>query len=88
MNRELIISELFQRNRERLKLSLVSGDLATTMKVVGENLSPADLVGHLNLIHPERLQVIGAPEIAWIERLGPARLIRPSRMLFPPSRRR
>ena len=73
MNRELIISELFQRNRERLKLSLVSGDLATTMKVVGENLSPADLVGHLNLIHPERLQVIGAPEIAWIERLGPGK---------------
>lgn len=28
-------------------------------------VSPADLVGHLNLMHPERLQVIGAPEIAW-----------------------
>ena len=73
MNRELIVSELFERNRERLQLSLVSGDLATTMKVVGENLSPADLVGHLNLIHPERLQVIGAPEIAWIERLAPGK---------------
>ena len=25
-------------------------------------VSPADLIGHLNLMHPERLQVIGTPD--------------------------
>jgi HPr kinase/phosphorylase len=28
-------------------------------------------VGHLNLIHPHRIQIIGPSELAWLERLGP-----------------
>ena len=69
MPRPLIVAELYERNRERLGLTWVSGDLNRQLTVVNSNLSPADLVGHLNLIHPERLQVIGAPEIEWIGRL-------------------
>ena len=37
-------------------------------------MSPADLIGHLNLMHPERLQVIGAPEIAWAARHAPEKV--------------
>jgi HPr kinase/phosphorylase len=70
MNRELIVAELFERNRERLDLNWVSGDLSKIVEITSDDLSPADLVGHLNLIHPERLQVIGAPEMAWIARLS------------------
>jgi len=32
------------------------------------DLSSADLVGHLNLIHPNRVQVLGTPEIDWANR--------------------
>ena len=37
-------------------------------------VSPADLIGHLNLMHPERVQVIGTPEIAWSARQTPEKL--------------
>ena len=69
MQRELTVAELYARNRERLVLTWISGDLNRSISVDGDNMSPADLVGHLNLIHPERLQVIGAPEIDWMSRL-------------------
>ncbi|MCL2075121.1 MAG: HPr(Ser) kinase/phosphatase [Betaproteobacteria bacterium] len=36
----------------------------------------ADVIGHMNLIHPERLQVIGAAEIAWIDRISEAQFAR------------
>jgi HPr kinase/phosphorylase len=74
MPRELIVAELYARNRERLGLNWISGDLNRALRVDGDHMSPADLVGHLNLIHPERLQVIGAPEIEWMNRLQPDRV--------------
>jgi HPr kinase/phosphorylase len=73
MTRQLIVAELYERNRERLCLRWLSGDLNRAIEVDRDDISPADLVGHLNLIHPERLQVVGAPEIAWIGRLTPER---------------
>jgi HPr kinase/phosphorylase len=63
--RPLIVAHLFERNRERLQLTRVCGDLQRTIAVTQEDVSPADLVGHLNLIHPDRIQVIGAPEVTW-----------------------
>jgi len=62
----LIIAQLFERNRAPLQLSWVLGNLAHALTVPHENTSAADLVGHLNLIHPDRLQVLGQPEIAWL----------------------
>ena len=61
----LIISQLYERNRERLQLTWICGKLDRTLSITHADVSPADLVGHLNLIHPDRLQVLGAPEIAW-----------------------
>jgi hypothetical protein len=63
--RQLIVSELFERNRERLQLTWVSGPMTRAICTTEHIVSPADLIGHLNLMHPERLQVIGAPEVAW-----------------------
>jgi HPr kinase/phosphorylase len=68
MRRQLTVAELFEERRERLKLTHICGDLNRTITVGEEVTSPADIVGHLNLIHPERLQVVGAPEFAWAER--------------------
>ncbi len=66
--RPLIVAQLFERNRERLDLTWVCGELDRTIAVSQEDVSPADLVGHLNLIHPDRIQVVGAPEVAWARR--------------------
>ena len=63
--RQLIVAQLFERNRARLQLSWVCGTLNRAISVNRDDVSPADLVGHLNLIHPDRLQVLGSPEVAW-----------------------
>ncbi len=68
MARQLIVAQLFERNRERLQLSWVSGPMSRAICTTEHVVSPADIIGHLNLMHPERLQVIGSPEIAWAAR--------------------
>ncbi|MCX7896852.1 MAG: HPr(Ser) kinase/phosphatase [Rhodocyclaceae bacterium] len=66
--RRLIVAQLFEKNRERLKLQWLSGALDRAIAVVRDDVSPADLVGHLNPIHPDRIQVLGSPEILWYRR--------------------
>jgi HPr kinase/phosphorylase len=66
--RPLIVAQLFERNRERLQLTRVCGALDRVISITQDSVSPADLVGHLNLIHVDRIQVIGAPEVVWAKR--------------------
>ncbi|MDK9723795.1 MAG: HPr(Ser) kinase/phosphatase [Sterolibacteriaceae bacterium MAG5] len=72
--RQLIIAQLFERNRARLQLSWVCGTLNRVVSVTHDDVSPADLVGHLNLIHPDRLQVLGSPEITWTGKHSPEKM--------------
>ncbi|MEW6165793.1 MAG: HPr(Ser) kinase/phosphatase [Pseudomonadota bacterium] len=65
---QLIVAQLFEKNRERLQLSWVGGTLNRPIAVNRDDVSPADLIGHLNMIHPERVQVLGSPEIIWYKR--------------------
>jgi HPr kinase/phosphorylase len=65
---QLIVAQLFERNRERLQLTWVGGTLNRPIAVNRDDVSPADLIGHLNLIHPDRVQVLGSPEIIWYKR--------------------
>ena len=74
MARQLVVSQLFERNRERLQLTWVSGGMTRAICTTEHVVSPADLIGHLNLMHPERLQVIGAPEVAWAARHAPEKV--------------
>ncbi len=66
--RQTNVAQLFESQRTLLQLTHVCGQLDRTISVTEERIWPADLVGHLNLIHPERLQVIGAAELAWARR--------------------
>lgn len=65
---QLILAQLFEKNRERLQLSWIGGTLNRPIAVNRDDVSPADLIGHLNLIHPDRVQVLGSPEILWYKR--------------------
>ena len=64
----LTVKQLFEFNRGRLSLEWVCGSLNASISVPHLDLSSADLVGHLNLIHPNRVQVLGIPEIDWANR--------------------
>lgn len=64
---------IFDENFEELKLHWVSGqegaDRCFDPEVVSIASSSSDLVGHLNLIHPSRLQVCGEQEMIYLARL-------------------
>jgi HPr kinase/phosphorylase len=66
--RQISVSRLYDAQRERLQLTHVSGLLDAQLSVSEEAIWGADLVGHLNLIHPTRLQILGAAELAWAGR--------------------
>ena len=88
MIRQLIVAQLYERNREALQLKWLCGSMACSMSVTDDNVSAADLVGHLNLMHPERLQVVGAPETAWAKRQEASKLAHHMREIFaarPPA---
>lgn len=66
--RRTSIAQLFEANRTALRLRHIAGRLDTHLVVQDSKVWPADLVGHLNLIHPNRLQVMGEAEFAWARR--------------------
>ncbi len=66
--RQTSVARLYEVHRDNLNLAHVSGRLDARLAVGDEQIWPADLVGHLNLIHPTRLQVIGTAELAWAQR--------------------
>ncbi len=74
--RQASVAQLFEYHRERLQLLRVSGNLDAPIAVNQLHASPADLVGHLNLIHPDRIQVIGAPEVNWAAKQHAVRVSR------------
>lgn len=66
--RRTSVARLFDSHHDWLKLTHVCGKLDRDISVTEERIWPADLVGHLNLIHPDRLQIIGAAELSWARR--------------------
>ena len=71
---QIRLVQLFEDNRERLLLNWV-GNPSTDRRIElkESNNYGADVVGHLNIIHPERLQVMGPPELDWTTRIGERR---------------
>jgi len=68
----LTLQELIADNADKIPLTWVVGQatgLHTSTRGIPENrLSAADLIGHLNLIHPWRIQVFGLEEVGYYER--------------------
>lgn len=68
----LTIQQLYDDNRESLQLGWFAGFPGGERLIYGDATSAADQVGHLNLIHPERLQIFGRQEVEYYNRLSPA----------------
>jgi len=68
----LTLQELIADNADKIPLTWVVGqpaDQRSAARSIPENrLSAADLIGHLNLIHPWRIQVFGLEEVRYYER--------------------
>jgi HPr kinase/phosphorylase len=67
---------LFEENRDSLKLEWLVGRSSADRPLdtpANAGLASADLVGHLNLIHPNRLHVLGQPEVHYYLKLDATR---------------
>src|SRR3546814_4129282 len=65
----LSIQQLYDDNRESLQLGWFAGFPGGERLISGDASSAADQVGHLNLIHPGRIQIFGHQEIEYYQRL-------------------
>jgi len=61
------IAQLYEDNAARLGLGWVTGRGGEALPVRRDSADTAALVGHLNLIHPNRIQVLGRRELAYID---------------------
>jgi HPr kinase/phosphorylase len=67
------IGALFEHHRESLGLAWVGSDGGADREAARDSIEPADLVGYLNFIHPNRIHVFGVSELAYTQRLDAAR---------------
>jgi HPr kinase/phosphorylase len=68
MNVMLTIQELVSDNADKIPFTWVAGLGAADRLIPEIGMSGADLVGHLNLIHPARIQVFGKEELSYYTR--------------------
>src|SRR5712691_13504209 len=67
-------TRLFQDNRDKLGLSWVAGEANRSLSSDDINSSPRGVVGHLNFIHANWVQVLDGAEIQYLGSLDPSTL--------------
>ena len=82
--RQVTVEKLFDANRERLQLIWLANRQGGSRVLTGENaLKPTmGQVGHMNFIHPFRIQILGAAEVAFLRDLPEDELQRLINRLF------
>jgi len=70
---KLTVTQLFEDNRARLRLEWLAGRGGGAKTLDSEHIrdSTEGLIGHLNLLHPNWIQVLGRTEIAHLATLDP-----------------
>jgi len=71
---QVSIARLFEDNRDKLGLEWIAGRGGGAKELNSELTkdSSRGLIGHLNFIHPNLIQVLGASEVAYLNGLGAA----------------
>ena len=66
------VATLLQRYSAKLGLEWVAGDRGAEQVLLpaGADINQISLIGHLNFIHPHRIQVLGSSEFAYLGGLG------------------
>lgn len=69
----LTVQELVTDNADKIAFTWITGAEAGGRTIPNQGMHGADLVGHLNLIHPSRIQVFGPEELQYYTRFEPKR---------------
>jgi HPr kinase/phosphorylase len=70
---QISVARLYEDNREKLQLAWVAGKAGADVPLQRDSSDAPALVGHLNLIHPNRIQVFGTHEAAHLGAMDAAR---------------
>ncbi len=84
----LTVQDLFNNQGEELKLKWVAGQKGAErlLEPITAKYPGMALVGHLNFVHPNRVQVLGEGEVAYIDRLDKKERERALKTLFGAER--
>ncbi|MDQ3495797.1 MAG: HPr(Ser) kinase/phosphatase [Pseudomonadota bacterium] len=71
MNARITAQELFDQQRERLELRWLAGQNGATrvLEAVETVARRPSLAGYLNIIYPNKVQIFGSEELAWMDGL-------------------
>jgi HPr kinase/phosphorylase len=80
---KVTVAQLFEDNRSKLRLEWIAGRGGGIKQIESGNLkdSREGLIGHLNFIHPNWIQVLSRPEIQHLDTLDPEARERAMRQL-------
>ena len=69
---QINVSELFKQTRLKLKLIWIAGLEGGLNQLDSEKVTKPSLalIGHLNFVHPNRVQVLGCAEMDYLRSLG------------------
>lgn len=81
---EISVDKLYRDTRRNLKLTWVAGLTGGDHTLSSETVSKPSLalIGHLNFVHPNRVQVLGCAEMDYLRGLKSAELVQAIRNLF------
>jgi len=70
---KITVAQLFEDNRAKLRLEWIAGRDGGVKELDSKNLKESEegLIGHLNFIHPNWIQVLARPEIDHLDALDP-----------------
>ncbi len=73
---QISVSQLFKDTHKKLKLSWMAGKSGGANLLTSETVSKPSLalIGHLNFVHPNRVQVLGCAEMDYLRQLDAAAL--------------
>jgi HPr kinase/phosphorylase len=68
---QINVAELFKQTRRKLKLNWVAGLNGGSNSLTSETVTKPSLalIGHLNFVHPNRVQVLGCAEMDYLRSL-------------------
>jgi len=69
---QVSVARLYEDNRDSLALAWAAGDAGGATLIRRDNTDSSALVGHLNLLHPNRVQVLGPNEVEHLSGLDHA----------------
>ena len=71
---QVTVDELFQDNREALKLSWLAGEAHAPTQLDSRqiNAQSQGLIGHLNFYHPNWIQIFSRTEASYFQAMEPA----------------